>query len=293
MARSIGERLMYRLKRVLKPSIIISNIIAWTAAFIWILPFIGLFMTSVRPYSEVVLKGWWTIAGAQFSFNNYIEVLENPLYDLSRGYLNSFIVAIPSTIIPLLVASMMAYGFTRFSFPLKNYLFVMILFIMAVPQQTMVIPLFFMMKALGLLDQLAGLILIHSAWGIAWITFFMRNYFSMLPREIEEAARVDGASYTTIFFRIVLPVSLPAIASAAAIQFTWVWSDFFFALMFIYSPDKMVITQKVVAIKGEYHIDWGLLTAGSILAMLPPLLIYMFLQKYYLRGMIGWASGKG
>jgi len=281
-----------RLRRI-KLSTIILNVVVWGIAVIWLLPFIGLFMTSVRPYSEVVLKGWWSIWGAHISFNNYVSALTNPMYDMARGYMNSFIVAVPSTFIPLLLAAMVAYGFSRFSFPIKTYLFILILMIMAVPQQTMVIPMFFMLKDLGLLNKLAGLILIHSAWGVAWITFFMKNYFSMLPKEVEEAARVDGASYITIFFRIILPMSLPAIASAAAIQFTWVWSDFFFALMFIYSPDKMLITQRVVTMRGEFHIDWGLLSAGSILAMLPPLLIYTFLQKYYLRGMVGWASGKG
>ncbi len=284
--------LYYRVRRI-RLSTIIINIVVWFIAILWLLPFIGLFMVSVRPYSEVVLQGWWTILGGHYTLNNYIQVLTNPMYDLLRGYMNSLTIAIPSTFIPLILAAMIAYGFSRFSFTAKNVLFILILLIMAVPQQTMVIPMFFMLKAMGLLNKLIGLILVHSSWGIAWIAFFMRNYFNMMPREIEEAARVDGAGWATIFFRIVLPVSLPALASAAAIQFTWVWSDFFFALMFIYSPEKMVITQKVVTIKGQFYVDWGLLSAGSILTMLVPLLVYAALQKYYLRGMVGWASGKG
>ncbi|MCE4604254.1 MAG: carbohydrate ABC transporter permease [Aeropyrum sp.] len=281
-----------RLKHVLRPAVIISNLVAWLVALLWLLPFVGLFMTSTRPFEEVVLQGWWSLAG-NYTLANYVEVLTDPQYDLATGFKNSFIVALPSTLAPLLIAALAAYAFSRFSFTMRNLLFVTILVIMAIPQQTMVIPLFFLLKSMGLLDQLLGVILIHSSWGIAWITFFMRNYFSMLPRDVEEAARVDGASYATIFFRIILPLSLPALAAAAAIQFTWVWADFFFALIFLYSPENMVITQKVVTIKGQYQIDWGLLSAGSILAMIPPVLVYAALQKYYLRGMAGWVTGKG
>ncbi len=276
----------------LRPAVVVSNLLAWSVAAVWLLPFIGLFMTSTRPFEEVVIRGWWSPWG-NYTIRNYIEVLANPQYDLAGGFRNSLIVAIPSTLAPLLVAAMAAYAFARFSFVMRNLLFVLILVVMAIPQQTMVIPLFFLLKDLGLLDKLLGVILIHSSWGIAWIAFFMRNYFTMLPSEVEEAARVDGASYPTIFLRIVLPMSIPALAAAAAIQFTWVWADFFFALIFLYSPENMVITQKVVAIKGQYQIDWGLLSAGSILAMIPPILLYAALQKYYLRGMVGWATGKG
>ncbi len=183
---------------------------------------------------------------------------------------------------------MAAYGFSHFSFPIKNYLFLTLLLIMAVPQQMVVIPLYFMLRNAHLINTFLGLILIHSSWGLAWITFFMHNFFKMLPREIEEAAMVDGAGYFTIFFTIVLRLSMPALLSASVIQFTWVWSDFFFALMFLISPDKYVVTQKVAYIRGEYHIDWGLLSAGSVLTMLVPLLLYAFLQKYFIRGMVGW-----
>jgi len=279
-----------RFKRI-SPYVIIINIVAWGIAFVWLLPFIGLFMTSIRPYSEVIIKGWWNLIGAHISFHNYASALFQ--HGIARGYLNSFIIAIPASIIPVFLAAMCAYALARFSFPLRSALFLLMIVLMAVPQQTMVIPLFFLLKDLHLLNRLYGLILVHSAWGIAWITFFMRNFFNMLPKEIEEVALVDGASYWTIFRKIVLPVSLPAIASALAIQFTWVWSDFFFALMFLYSPSKWVVTQRVVTLRGAYYVDWGLLSAGSILAMLPPLILYAALQKYYLRGMVGWATGKG
>jgi multiple sugar transport system permease protein len=145
------------------------------------------------------------------------------------------------------------------------------------------------MVNLQLVDSQLSLILLHTAWGLPWIILFMRNFFSALPLEVEEAARVDGASDFRIFFRIVLPMAIPAFASAGILQFMWVWNDFFFALILIFSPDKMPATLMVPHLaSGQYTTDWGVLTAGSILVLLVPLVLYVVLQKYYIRGMIGW-----
>ncbi len=263
------------------------NIIVWTIAILWTLPFIGVAMVSVKPFKEVVINGWWTLTG-HYTLKNFIDAWSNPIYGVGRGYTNSFIIAIPSTIIPLFIAALAAYVFSRFSFPLKTWLFITLLVIMSMPQQMSVVPLFFMLDRMGLYDQLSGLILVHSAWGLAWITFFLKNFFDTLPKEVEEAARVDGAGDFHIFFRLVLPMSLPAIASVSAIQFTWVWSDFFYALVFLASPEKYVVTLQVANMRGQYFVDWGLLSAGAIFTMLVPLLVYALLQKYYVRGMVGW-----
>ncbi len=278
---------MARRKGKLLLKYIIINIVVWGIAIIWTLPFIGVAMTSVRPFSEVVVHGWWSLIG-NYTLKNFIDAWSNPMYSVATGYKNSFIVTIPATIAPLFIAALAAYVFSRFSFPLKTLLFIVLLVIMAMPQQMSVIPLFFMLNSMGLYDKLQGLILVHTAWGLAWMTFFLKNFFDALPREIEEAARVDGAGDAQIFFKIVLPMSMPAIASVAAIQFTWVWSDFFYALMFLVNPDNYVVTLQVASMKGQYQVDWGLLSAGSIMAMSVPLLLYALLQKYYVRGMVGW-----
>ncbi|MCD6196933.1 MAG: carbohydrate ABC transporter permease [Staphylothermus sp.] len=269
--------------------ILILNIIAWIIGILWITPFIGIFMTSIRPFREVVLYGWWSLSPFTFTLKNYIDALFNPMFSLGRGLLNSFIIAIPSTLIPITIAALTAYGFARFSLPIKKYLFATILFLMAVPQQMTIIPIFFLLKDLHLLNTYLGLILVHSSWGIPWITFFLRNYFSLLPAELEEAARVDGASDFQVFRIVVLPLAIPGLISAAVLQFAWVWNDFFFALMLIFDPNKMVVTQMLPRLKGQYQVDWGLLSSGSIIAMLAPLLIYGFFNKYYMRGFRGWA----
>jgi len=269
--------------------ILILNFIAWIVGVLWITPFIGIFMTSIRPFREVVIYGWWAFTPFTFTLKNYIDALFNPMFSLGKGILNSFIIAIPSTLIPVSIAALTAYGFARFSLPVKKYLFATILFLMAVPQQMTIIPIFFLLRNLHLLNTYLGLILIHSSWGIPWITFFLRNYFSLLPVELEEAARVDGATDFQVFRKVVLPLALPGLISASVLQFAWVWNDFFFALMLIFDPNKMVVTQMLPRLKGQYQVDWGLLSSGSVIAMLAPLLIYALFNRYYMRGFRGWA----
>jgi len=271
----------------IRKTTIIIHIIAWSAALIWILPFLGVLMTSIRPFREV-LFGWWNFADFHPSLNNFVEAWNHPNVPLGIGMRNSFLVAIPSTLMPMFVASLAAYGFARFSFPIRDYIFAFIVLMMAVPQQMIAVPIFQIMNSLGLVDNYIGLILVHSAWGLAWIILFMRNFFLTLPIEIEEAAKVDGASDFKIFYKIVLPMTLPALASVAVLQFMWVWNDFFLALILIQSSDKLLATQRIPLMRGEFFVDWGVLSAASILVMMVPVLIYVLLQKYYIKGMIGW-----
>jgi len=272
----------------IRKTTIIVHIIAWSVALIWILPFLGVFMASIRPVREII-HGWWNFDPFNPTFKNFIEAWNHSMFPLWRGVLNSFIVAIPSTIIPLFLGALAGYGFARFSFPIKNYIFLTIVLLMAMPQQSVAIPLYMMMNSLGLIDNYIGLITVHSAWGLPWIILFMRNFFSTLPVEVEEAARVDGASSFKIFYKIVLPMALPALASVVVLQFMWVWSDFFLALILIYDPDLLLATQRVPRIAfGAFHVDWGILSAGSIIVMAVPIIVFALLQKYYIRGMIGW-----
>ncbi|MEZ0345539.1 MAG: carbohydrate ABC transporter permease [Infirmifilum sp.] len=264
-----------------------KTLLLYAFAALWLLPFLALVVLSLKPYSEVILRGWWT-PGGTFSLNNYVEVLFNPQYDFARGFQNSVIVAALSTLLPIVFAAMMAYTLTFIPLRYRTALFIALLFMMSVPQQMVVIPLFQLYSRTGLLDSLLGLILLHSAWGTPWIAFFLRNYFRMIPSSLVEAARIDGASELAILWKVLLPVSTPALLAASAIQFTWVWGDFFYALVFLPSPSNYVLTQRLALLKGQYHIDWGLLSAGSIIALLPPLIVYLALRKFYVRGFVGW-----
>ncbi len=161
---------------------------------------------------------------------------------------------------------------------------------MAIPQQMVAVPIFLQMVDLGLYDSHLSLILVHSAWGIPWILLFMRNFFKTLPVEVEEAARVDGASDFKIFVRIVLPMALPALAAVAVLQFMWVWNDFFFAriLISVFSDQQLATVLVPQMAIGQRLVDWGLLSAASILVLMVPVIVYALLQRYYIRGMIGW-----
>jgi multiple sugar transport system permease protein len=268
---------------------ILINLIVWILALAWTLPYIGIIAISVMPYREVIVRGWFRIPDINsLTLKNYIEALNNPLYDLATGYKNSLIVASISTLIPLIAAALAAYAFSNLDFRLKPLLFGLILVIMMVPQQLTVVPLFFLYRNLRLYNTMQGIILLHSAWGIAWITFFLRNYFKFIPRSLIEAARVDGASDFRIFSKIVLPLSIPGLMAAALLQFTWVWNDLFYALIFLVGRENQVITQKVVMLKGEYHIDWGLLAAGSIISMSMPVILYAVFNKYFMKGVAAW-----
>ncbi|MCD6103291.1 MAG: carbohydrate ABC transporter permease [Thermotogae bacterium] len=264
------------------------NIFAWTIALIWIVPFVGVFMTTLRPLDELI-HGWWNFDSFHPTLENFASAWNHPTAALKKGMVNSLIVAIPGTLIPLMIATMAGYGFSRYRFPLRKSFFILVVITLALPQQTIAIPIFQLMNSLNLIDSYLGLILLHSAWGLPWITFFMRNFFTTIPVAAEEAARIDGANDIVIFFKIILPVALPAIGSACALQFTWVWSDFFLALILIYSPDKLLITQRVPLMRGVYNVDWGLLSAAAIIVMIVPILIYLLLQRYYIKGMVGWS----
>ncbi|MFQ6012137.1 MAG: carbohydrate ABC transporter permease [Thermoplasmata archaeon] len=264
------------------------HLVAWTAAVAWLIPAMGVVMGSIRPTREV-LNGWWLLSPFNPSLDNFAVVLFNDVFPMIVGLRNSFIVVIPATLIPLVVGALAGYGFARFSWPIRDYIFLTIVLLMAVPQMMVAIPLFQIMVDLNLVNTFGALILVHMTWGLPWIILFMRNFFGTLPIEIEEAARVDGASDFKVFFRVVLPMAFPAFASVFVLQFMWVWSDFFFATIFIQDPSLFLSTQLVprVAIS-VYQKDWGLLTAAALLVMIVPIIVYAILQKYYIRGMIGW-----
>ncbi len=264
-------------------------IVSYAVAAIWLIPFIGIFVTSISPLEEIV-HGWWNLNLSSISFKNFSGAWSHPSMPIGVGVRNSFIVAIPGTILPIMIASLAAYGILRYKFPLRKTTFLIAVLLLAIPQHMVAVPLFQILRGLGLINSYIGLILVHTAWGLPWIILFMRGYFSTLPLEVEEAARIDGAGHFRTFFRIILPMSWPGFASVSSLQFTWVWNDFFLALIFIYTPDKLVATQRIPLMRGQYHVDWGILTAASIITTLVPLLIFILLQKYFVKGFIGFSN---
>ena len=269
---------------------VFTHVAAWFIATIWLIPFLGVFIASIRPYSEVQF-GWWNLQPFHFDLSNFADAWTGQTsgYPLGKAMFNSLLVTIPATFLPILISALAAYSFARFRSRTKDVLFFILVLLQTIPQQAVIIPIYTLFSNLHLINNYIGLILLHTAFGLPWQVLFLRNFFSTLPIEIEEAARVDGASYFKIFYKIVLPITLPALASLIALQFVFVWNDFFFALTTITDPRLALAPQVIPLLVGRYFANYSLLTAGSILVMILPIAIYVSLQRYYVRGLTAGA----
>jgi multiple sugar transport system permease protein len=267
-----------------------AHLASWIIATIWIIPFLGVFLASIRPFSEVQF-GWWNIQPFHLDLHNFVDAWTGQTSGapLGNAMLNSLLVTVPATFIPIFVAALAAYSFARFRSRTKDLLFLALVLLQTIPQQMVIVPIFNLFHSWHLLNNYLGLILLHTSFGLPWQILFLRNFFSTLPVEIEEAARVDGASYFKIFYRIVLPLTLPALASLVSLQFVFVWNDFFFALTTVQDPTMRLATQVVPLLVGRYELNWSLLAAGSMLVMILPVAIYVALQRYYVKGLTAGA----
>jgi alpha-glucoside transport system permease protein len=254
-----------------------------------------------------VQKRVWT-ANQNFTFLNYEQVLLGqdtevkkadgsvevvPGQDLTQAFLNSLAVAIPSTVIPILIAAFAAYAFAWMHFPGRRVMFIAVVGLLVVPLQIALVPILSDYNKLGLNGTFLAVWLAHTGFGLALATYLLFNYISMLPRDILESAFIDGASHFTIFTRLILPLSVPALASFAIFQFLWVWNDYLVALVFLgVDPTLKVITQRLADLTGTFGNAWELLTAGAFVSMILPLLVFLGLQRYFVRGLLA-GSVKG
>jgi alpha-glucoside transport system permease protein len=249
----------------------------------------------------------WTV-NWDFTLENYQSVLTGKRYqvtnadgttseeqgpDLSGAFLNSLAVSIPATIIPILIAAFAAYGFAWMSFPGRKWFFIMIVTLLVVPLQIALVPILRDYVALDLNGTFLAIWLAHTGFGLPLATYLLYNYISQLPRDILESAFIDGASHFTIFTRLILPLSVPALASFAIFQFLWVWNDYLVALIFIGAkPDTQVLTMRLAEMVGSRGADWHLLTAGAFTSMVLPLVVFFSLQRFFVRGLLA-GSVKG
>jgi len=279
-------------------------------AAMWVLPTMGLLVSSFRSGDNVRETGWWTVlqnpAQAELTFDNYRVVLAGSGADLGAAaqagetgidlwgaFLNSLTVTIPATVIPILIAAFAAYGFAWIRFPGRRPLFVIVVALLAVPLQIALIPILQDYIKLDLNGTFLGIWLAHTGFGLPLATYLLYNYISALPRDILESAFIDGASHFTIFYRLILPLSAPALASFAIFQFLWVWNDLLVALVFLGArPEREVLTQRLLGMVGTFGTRWHLLTAGAFISMLLPLLVFFALQRYFVRGLLA-GSVKG
>jgi alpha-glucoside transport system permease protein len=288
-----------------------ATVVALVIAVIWTIPTFGLFVSSFRPAGLIRTTGWWTILqNPGFTLDNYSEVLFSPSQSspqLGAYFVNSLAIAIPGTLFPLVIAAMAAYAFAWIKFKWSGALFVLIFALQIVPLQLALIPLLqmftqFLRPGQNWIHELIPMIpeqgylpvwIAHTIFALPLAIFLLHNFISEIPGEVIEAARVDGATHGQVFFRIVLPLAVPALASFAIFQFLWVWNDLLVALIFSGgTQDVAPLTQRLAELTGTRGQDWQLLTASAFVSLVVPLLVFFSLQRYFVRGLLA-GSTKG
>ena len=290
-------------KSVLVTAILLILCLAWS------IPTIGLLITSFRDRDVVNRSGWWTVAkDPEFTIENYRQVLAGKDFtykdaqgrtvtirseNLLRAFLNSVTVTIPAVVIPILIAAFAAYGFAWVDFPGRKIFFTIVVALLVVPLQISLIPILRDYLKLQINGTFLAIWLAHTGFGLPLAIYLLFNYISTIPRSILESAFIDGYTHFWIFIYLILPLSVPALASFAIFQFVWVWNDLLVAMVFLGTePDVAVLTQRLLNMIGTRGQDWHLLTAGAFVSMILPLVMFFALQRFFVRGLLA-GSVKG
>ncbi len=251
---------------------------------LWLVPTIGLFFTSLLDPSVVGRSGWWEIFSKPSlgTLENYGDILDNDA--ITSALLTTLWVSIGSTILPIFLAALAAYAFAWLEFPGRDWLFLIVVALLVVPIQMALIPIFSLYNDLGLFDTIIGLILFHTAFGLPFAIFLLRNFFIGIPRDLLEAARIDGASEIRIFLRLILPLGLPAIASLAIFQFLWVWNDLLVALTF--ARDTQPITVAIFSQLRQFSANLEIIAPAAFVSLAIPLVVFFAFQRYFVEGLL-------
>ena len=282
------------------------RIIVFSVVVVWLVPAVGLLLTSLRERGDIDSSGWWTIFVNPFDYGwtleNYSEVLTSGGFD--TAFVNTLVVSVPATVIPITIAAFAAYAFSWMDFKGRYPMFVLVVGLLVVPLQVALIPILRLYGGLlpipftelsfelglSLNGTFLGVWLAHTGFGLPLAIYLLRNYIGSLPSELIESARIDGADDFEIFTRLIVPLSVPALASFAIFQFLWVFNDFLVALVFLgQAPDVRVLTIALNALNGSQGEAWHLLTAGAFISMILPMAVFFSLQRYFVRGMTAGA----
>jgi alpha-glucoside transport system permease protein len=253
-------------------------------AALWLVPTFGLFLTSLMPKADIAEKGWWTLFSnpSSATFDNYRALFDNN--DLMTALVTTAEIAVINTLLLVLIAALAGYAFAWLEFPGRDVLFVLVIALLVVPLQIALIPIFSLYNDTGLFDTVLGLIFFHVAFGLPFGIFLLRNFFIGIPKDILESARIDGASELTIFFKLILPLGLPAIASLAIFQFLWTWNDLIVALTF--GRDTQPITVAIFSQLRQFGSNIELIAPASFVSLAIPLAVFLAFQRYFVQGLL-------
>jgi ABC-type glycerol-3-phosphate transport system permease component len=251
-------------------------------AILFLTPTVGVLLSSLKTTQEISLGRLWTLPQGLY-LDNYLTILSDPA--VHTYLVNTLLVAAPATAASIALGILAGYVFSKLPFPGSDLLFLGIVSGMFFPPQIILIPLFRLFNTLGLLDTLWPMIFVHTAMGIPICTLLMRNFFATVPSALREAAILEGANEWQVLTKVALPLSLPALAVLATLQFTWIWNDFLWPLIFTQSDDKRTIMLGLVFLNGQYSVAWGVQGALSLIASLPTLVVFLFFQRYFIKGM--------
>ena len=272
-----------RVLGVLSSSVV--NVVLILVALFWLIPSIGLFFTSLRSGGDNAASGWWTVftKPAELTLQNYANLIQNPT--IMSSFWNTIVIAVPATVLVVLLGALAAYAFAWTEFWGRDWLLIVVIILLAVPVQVALIPLARLFGAIGIFGSVFGVILFHVAFGLPFAIFLLRNFFTQVPGELLEAARIDGASEWRIFFTIMLPLGLPAIASLAIFQFLWTWNDMLVALIFT-NTDSQPITVAIQSQLRQFGANIDVLSSGAFLSMIIPLIVFFAFQRYFVQALL-------
>ncbi|PYF84630.1 MULTISPECIES: carbohydrate ABC transporter permease [Marinomonas] len=255
----------------------------WIALALWLLPLVAVLLTSARSTADINAGNYWGIPSEWMLFENYMTVFsETPML---RYLLNSIFITLPAVFGAVALSTLAGYALAKFKFRGNVALFAAFIAGNFVPFQILMIPVRDLTISMGLYDTASGLILFHIAFQTGFCTLFMRNFIVGLPDELIEAARVEGVSEWQIFWHIVLPLVRPALAALSVLIFTFIWNDYFWALVLVQSDEVRPITAGISALKGQWMASWQLIAAGSIVAALPPVILFFAMQRHFIAGL--------
>lgn len=268
---------------------VVVRILLLAIILLWTIPTVGLLISSFRTADAVRATGWWSVLTSPLDFTQWtLANYDTVLFESGMGnaFINSLVVSIPATVIPITAAAFAAYAFSWMEFRGRELLFVLFVGLLVVPLQVAFIPLFKVYGIFGMNGTFLAVWLAHAGFGMPLAVYILRNYMGSLPREVIESAKVDGASHFQTFWRLIVPLSVPALAAYTIFQFLWVWNDFLVALIFLGGQrDVEVVTVNLANLLGTQGQAWHLLTAGAFVTMTVPMIVFFSLQRFFVRGL--------